>query len=197
MIITQLTHHELDGYGASTVVGAHADVRRIVHVSRYADVGPVVEAELVRLRRAELTEMLIITDLGLEPVAVDFITNFAAMNAKRGAERSHRLLVLDHHASSIDQLIAHERHPEPALGAPGPKRFDFGDPAIIVIVDETRCATRLAYDHHDLYGSHANDPDTSASLAVLVEGSKPSTFGAKTTRSSAGLSSSTRRSATT
>ena len=169
MTLTQLTHHDLDGYGASTVVGAHADVRRVVHVSRYADVGPVVETEMARLRRAEQSEMLIITDLGLEPVAVDFISNFAAMNAKRGAERGHRLLVLDHHASSIDQLIAHGRHPEPALGQPGPKRFDFGDPAISILVDDTRCATRLAYDHRDLYGSHSPDADTSAGLAVLIE----------------------------
>ncbi len=167
--ITQLTHHDLDGYGASTVVGAHADVGRVLHVTRYADVGPVVETELARLRRTEQSETMIITDLGLEPVAVNFITNFAAMNGKRGAERSHRLLVLDHHASSIDQLIAHGHHPEPATREPGPKRFDFGDPAIIVLVDETRCATRLAYDHRDLYGSHAPDADTSAGLAVLVE----------------------------
>ena len=169
MTITHLTHHDLDGYGASTVVGAHADVGRVVHVSRYTDVGPVVETELARLRRSEQTEMLIVTDLGLEPVAVDFITNFSVMNAKRGAERSHRLLVLDHHASSIDQLIAHGRHPEPATLEPGQKRFDFGDPAIIVIVDEKRCATRLALDYRDLYGSRAPDFDTSASLAVLVE----------------------------
>ena len=167
--ITQLTHHDLDGYGASTVVGAHADVGRVVHVSRYSDVGPVVETELARLRRAEQSETLIITDLGLESVAVNFITNFAAMNAKRGADRSHRLLVLDHHASSIDQLIAQGIHPEPPIGQPGPKRFDFGDPALIVIVDETRCATRLAFDYRDLYGSRAPDADTSAGLAVLVE----------------------------
>ena len=34
MKITQLTHHDLDGYGASTVVGAYADVSRVVHVAR-------------------------------------------------------------------------------------------------------------------------------------------------------------------
>ena len=169
MIINQLTHHDLDGYGASTVVGAYADVRQVVHVSRYADVGPVVETELARLRRTEQPEMLIITDLGLEPVAVDFITDFAAMNAKRGAERSHRLLVLDHHASSIDQLVAHGLHPEPAAGEAGPKRFDLGDPAIFVIVDETRCATRLAHDYRDLYAIRAPDADTSAGLVVLIE----------------------------
>lgn len=172
VIITQLTHHDLDGYGASTVVGAHAEVRRVVHVSRYSDVGPIVETELVRLRRTEQSEMLIITDLGLEPVAVSFIKDFAAMNAKREAERSHRLLVLDHHASSIDQLISHGLHPNPAAGEQGSKGFDLGDPAICVMVDETRCATRLAQDNRDLYASRAPDADTAAGLAVLIEAIK-------------------------
>src|SRR4051794_4516216 len=49
VIVTQLTHHDLDGYGASTIVGAFTDVARIVHIPRYSDVGPVLEAELKRL----------------------------------------------------------------------------------------------------------------------------------------------------
>ena len=168
--ITQLTHHDLDGYGASTVIAAYADVGRVVHVSRYADVGPVVEAELVRLRRAETPEMLIMTDLGLEPVAVSFITSFAAMNAKRGGERAHRLIVLDHHASSVNQLIAQGLHPASSTTTVGSGMcFDVGDPAITVMVDETRCATRLAYDHRDLYAAHVPDEGTAAELAVLAD----------------------------
>ncbi len=171
MKITQLTHHDLDGYGASTVVGAFADVSRVVHVSRYSDVGPLVEVELVRLRRAEQPEMLVMTDLGLEPVAVTFIKAFAAMNAKRGSERGHRLLVLDHHASSVDQLAAQGLLPALATATAGPglHRFSFDDPAIVVMVDETRCATRLAYDHRDLYAAKAPDAETAAGLAVLVD----------------------------
>ena len=171
MTITQLTLRDLDGYGASTVVGAYADVSRVVHVARYADVGSVVAAELVRLRRAERPEILVITDLGLEPVAVSFITDVAAMNAKRGGERAHRLLVLDHHASSVDALIAHGIHPAPAATTHGSdlKRFDVGHPAIVVMVDEARCATRLAYDHRDLYADRAPDADTLSGLASLVE----------------------------
>ena len=171
MTITQLTHHDLDGYGASTIVAAYADVSRVVHVSRYADVGPVVEAELARLRRVEQPEMLIMTDLGLEPVAVTFITNFAAMNAKRGIERAHRLLVLDHHASSVDQLIAQGLHrgSKVTTDEADLTRFDAGDPAITVIVDDTRCATRLAHDHRDLYAEHRPDAATAAELAVLVD----------------------------
>ena len=169
MTITQLTHHDLDGYGASTVIGAHADVSRVVHVSRYADVGPVVEAELLRLRRTERPELLIMTDLGLEPAAVSFIKSFAAINAKRGVEHSHRLLVLDHHASSTDQLKAHGFQPNPTAGGPALNRFDVGDPAIVAMVDETRCATRLAYDHRDLYAGQAPDAATAAELAVLIE----------------------------
>ena len=171
MPITQLTHHDLDGYGASTVVSAHAEVSRVVHVTRYADVGPIVEAELSRLRRADEPEMLIMTDLGLEPVAVSFIKAFAAMNAKRGSERVHRLIVLDHHASSVDQLAAQGVRLMPVAGddLPGLNRFSLDDPATVVMVDEARCATRLAYEHRDLYANRAPDADTAARLAVLVE----------------------------
>ena len=167
MKITQLTHHDLDGYGASIVVGAHADVSRVVHLSRYADVGPVLETEGAQLRRAEQPEMLIITDLGLEAAAIAFIIDFAAMNAKR-VGRAHRLLVLDHHASTVDQLAARGLHPSPANLGSDLKRYDLGDPAITVMVDETRCATRLAYDHRDLYARRAPDAGTAAALAVLV-----------------------------
>ncbi len=170
MKITQLTHHDLDGYGASTVVGSYADVSRVVHVSRYADVGPVVEAELARLRRSERPEMLIVTDLGLEAVAVTFIKAFAAMNAKRGRERSHTLLVLDHHASSIDQLALQglASCAWPGGDRPGLKCFSLDDPAIVVMVDESRCATRLAYDHRELYAGMTPEADVAAGLAVLV-----------------------------
>ena len=170
MRITQLTHHDLDGYGASTIVGAFADVGRVVHISRYSDVGPVVEAELGRLRRTEEPEMLILTDLGLEPVAVTFIKNFRAMNAKRGGGRSHRLIVLDHHASSLDQLAAQELTPVAAPGtdAPGLKQATMDDPAITVLIDEGRCATRLAYDHRDLYAGTTPDAETAAALLPLV-----------------------------
>lgn len=170
MTITQLTHHDLDGYGASTVARAYAEVSRVAHVSRYTDVGPVVETELKRLRRVEQPEMLLMTDLGLEPVAVTFIKAFAAMNAKRGPDRSHRLIVLDHHASSVDQLAAQGLGPAAAEVADGPhlKRFSLDDPAIVVMVDTSRCATRLAYDHRDLYASMTPDAETAAALATLV-----------------------------
>ena len=170
MKITQLTHHDLDGYGASTVVGTHAEVGRVVHVSRYSDVGPVVETELGRLRRAEQPEMLIMTDLGLEPVAVTFLKSFAAMNVKRSSDRVHRLLVLDHHVSSIDQLAAQGVVPGSASASdtPGLKRFSFDDPAIVVMVDETRCATRLAHEQRELYATRAPDAEVEAGIAALV-----------------------------
>lgn len=171
MKLTQLTHHDLDGYGASTVVRANADVDRVVHVSRYADVGPVVETELGRLRRAEQPEMLIVTDLGLEPVAVTFIKAFAAMNTKRGRDRSHKLVVLDHHASSIDQLALQGLVPEaspPGIDAPSLKQLSLDDPAIVVMIDESRCATRLAYDHRELYAGRTPEAENASALAVLV-----------------------------
>ncbi len=168
MKITQLTHHDLDGYGASTVAAAYADIARVVHVPRYSDVGPVVATELHRLTRATVPETLLITDLGLEAVAVTFIKDFAAMNMRRGAERHHRLIVLDHHASSVDQLAAQGLLPASSASEDWPnlKTFLPDDPAITILIDETRCATRLTSDHRDLYATKQPEPDA---LAVLVE----------------------------
>ncbi|MCJ2032889.1 dimethylmenaquinone methyltransferase [Methylobacterium sp. J-068] len=159
MNVTQITHHDLDGYGASTVVGQFADVSRIVHVPRYADVGPVVEAELKRLGKAAAPEMIVMTDLGLEAVAVSFIRGFAALNRRRDEAARHRLIVLDHHASSVDQLRDQKLEPRVAPEAPGVQRFDLEDPNIVVLIDETRCATRMAYEHRALYATREAGED--------------------------------------
>lgn len=170
MKLTQITHHDLDGYGAATVVRARADVDRIVHVSRYSDVGPVVAAELARLGRAGAPERLLMTDLGLEAAAVAFIRDMVALNARRPPDRQHRLAVLDHHASSLDQLAAGGFAPGEGLAAwPDLKVIATGDPAVSVLIDDTRCATRLASDHGDLYGAREPEPAVAAALAVMVE----------------------------
>ena len=171
MNTTQITHHDLDGYGASTVVALRADVDRVVHVSRYSDVGPLVAAELHRLARAPEPEMLLMTDLGLEPVAVAFIGDAVALNGRREKERRHRLVVLDHHASSLEQLAAGGLRPadEADPDWPGLKRIRTGDDAVTVLIDDTRCATRLAHDHADLYAARAVDAALRADLGVLVE----------------------------
>lgn len=159
MNVTQITHHDLDGYGASTVVGQFADVARIVHVPRYSDVGPVVEAELKRLGKASAPEMIVMTDLGLEAVAVTFIRNFAALNRRRDEAARHRLIVLDHHASSVDQLRDQKLEPRTEPDAPSVQHFDLDDSNIVVLIDETRCATRMAYEHRALYANRAADED--------------------------------------
>ena len=164
--ITQITHHDLDGYGASTVVGAFAEVDRVLHVARYSDVGPVVSAELKRLRRAAEPELLLLTDIGLEAGTVSFIKQFATMNAQR-TEARHRLLVLDHHLSSVEQLAAQGIVPAATDSTSTLKRFTFEDPELTVIVDEARCATKLAFDHRDLYATGAVEP--SPALSRLVE----------------------------
>ena len=64
MRLTQITHHDLDGYGASTVAAACAEVDRVIHVPRYSDVGPVFEEEVKRLAKAQASETLLMTDLG-------------------------------------------------------------------------------------------------------------------------------------
>jgi oligoribonuclease NrnB/cAMP/cGMP phosphodiesterase (DHH superfamily) len=168
LIVTQLTHHDLDGYGASTIVGILTDVARVVHVSRYADVGPIVDEELKRLAKTPEPEMLILTDLGLEPGTVKFIQSFAALNRRREAGQGHRLLVIDHHASSIDRLREGNLLPAGEAGAAGPKLFDLGDPGIVVMVDESRCATRIAYEERALYSDRTLGEDKAASLAALV-----------------------------
>jgi oligoribonuclease NrnB/cAMP/cGMP phosphodiesterase (DHH superfamily) len=150
--VTQITHHDLDGYGASTVVGSFVDVARIIHVSRYADVAPVVEEELKRLTGAAKAEMVIVTDLGIEAGTVKFIKSFAAMNLRRDEAARHRLIVLDHHASSAAQLA--QQGLQATSGEVGsPSTFDLADPLIKVLVDETRSATRMAYDHRDLFAT--------------------------------------------
>jgi oligoribonuclease NrnB/cAMP/cGMP phosphodiesterase (DHH superfamily) len=154
--VTQFTHHDLDGYGASTVVGSFVDVARIVHVSRYADVAPVVEEELKRLNAAAATEMIIITDLGLEAGTVKFIQSFAAMNRRREEAARHRLIVLDHHASSTDRLREHGLGTTAQAGQDGrPQALDLADPNITLLIDESRSATRMAYDHRELFATRA------------------------------------------
>ena len=166
MTVTQITHHDLDGYGASTVVGSYLALSAIIHVPRYADVGPVVETELKRLRAATNTELLLITDLGLEDVAVKFIRGFAALNRKRDAASRHRLIVLDHHASSLDRLAAHDLAPSSEVD--GLRTFDLDDPSITLLIDSTRCATRMAFDHRALYATRGVAPEIETKLATLV-----------------------------
>lgn len=157
--ITQITHHDLDGYGASTVVGQFAEVARIVHVPRYSDVGPVVETELKRLGKASAPEMIVMTDLGLEAVAVTFLRNFAALNRRREPEARHRLVVLDHHASSVDQLREQGLAPLADPATPSLQRFDLEDPNLVVLIDEACCATRMAYEHRALYATRESGED--------------------------------------
>ena len=168
MTLTQLSHHDLDGYGATTVAAAFAPVARTVHIPRYSDVGPVVEEELKRLGKAKETETILMTDLGLEAVAVTFIKKFAALNRRRDEGARHRLVVLDHHASSIDQMRAQGLEPIPDGERPALKRFDLDDPAITVLIDEERCATRMAYEQRALFAAHAVPDALDADLRAMV-----------------------------
>ncbi|MFE1599408.1 dimethylmenaquinone methyltransferase [Methylobacterium sp. ID0610] len=168
MSLIQITHHDLDGYGASTIVASFAHPDRIVHVPRYGDVGPVVNVELKRLSRAPSAETLLLTDLGLEEATIAFLRRFAALNRRREPGQAHRLIVLDHHASSIEQLqrqgLEHHCDPErPAL-----RRFDFDDPNLVVLIDEASSATRMAHEHRALFAGQEAEPDHAADLATLV-----------------------------
>jgi oligoribonuclease NrnB/cAMP/cGMP phosphodiesterase (DHH superfamily) len=167
--LTQITHHDLDGYGAATVVAAHADPACIVHVPRYSDVGPVVDDELKRLGRAAAGETLLVTDLALEEPTIAFLRRFVAMNRRRDPATAHRLIVLDHHASSTDQLRRQGLEPKPEPDHPGLSRLDLGDPAVVVLLDEGRSATWMTYAHRALFATREADPDRGADLAVMVE----------------------------
>ena len=166
MNATHITHHDLDGYGASTIAGLFRAITAVLHVPRYADVGPVLESEVKRLAKSPAPELLLITDLGLENEAVKLIRSFAALNGRRDAGKQHRMVVLDHHVSSLDQLRAHDLAPSSEQGAL--RTFDLGDPAVAVLIDPTRCATRMTYEHRALYGDREPDAATLKAVATLV-----------------------------
>ena len=165
MRLTQLTHHDLDGYGASTVAAACADVTRIVHIPRYSDVGPVLDDEVKRLGKAATSETLLMTDLGLEEQTIAGFKRFAAMNKKRETEK-HRLVVLDHHASSLDQLDRQGFTPGPVPEREGLRQAEFGDPGMTVLIDENACATAMTFAHRALFATR--EPERTDDLAALV-----------------------------
>jgi oligoribonuclease NrnB/cAMP/cGMP phosphodiesterase (DHH superfamily) len=167
--LTQLTHHDLDGYGASTVAAACATVGRVIHIPRYSDVGPVFEEEIKRLGKASAAETLLMTDLGLEEQTIAGFKRFAAMNRRRDTEK-HRLVVLDHHASSLDQLGRQGFEAAPVADRPGLHQADFGDPEITVLIDEDSCATAMTFTHRALFAQHEPErPDDLAALIAAVD----------------------------
>ncbi|WP_342107178.1 dimethylmenaquinone methyltransferase [Methylobacterium sp. SI9] len=167
MRLIQITHHDLDGYGASTVAAACASVERVVHVPRYSDVGPVLEDEIKRLGRASEGEILLMTDLGLEEQTIAGLKKFAALNKRREEGRKHRLVVLDHHASSLDQLRRLGLEPAADPARSGLNRVDLGDPEMSVLIEEDLCATRMTFEHRALFATHEPAADLSSLLAAV------------------------------
>lgn len=168
MHVTQISHHDLDGYGACVVAGSVASVKRVVHVPRYSDVGAVLQMEGERLAKASVPELLLVTDLSLEADAVQFIKSFAASNLKRPEERRHRLVVLDHHASSLEHLAAKGLKPLASTEAGTSEIYDAGDPLVHVAIDNARCATRMLFDERRLIADRSLEPDFEARLSTLV-----------------------------
>lgn len=167
MRLIQITHHDLDGYGASTVAAACATVERVVHVPRYSDVGPVLEDEIKRLSRAAEGETLLMTDLGLEEQTIAGLKKFAALNKRREEGKKHRLIVLDHHASSLDQMRRLGLEPAPDPARPGLNRVDMEDPGIAILIEEDICATRMTFEHRALFATHEPEADLSSLLAAI------------------------------
>ncbi len=165
MRLTQITHHDLDGYGASTVAAACAEVERVIHVPRYSDVGPVFEEEVKRLGKAQASETLLMTDLGLEEQTIAGLKRFATMNRRRDSEK-HRLVVLDHHASSAEQLARQGLEPIPVADRPGLSRSEFNDPEITLLIEEDSCATAMTMTHRVLFATH--EPERAEDLTALI-----------------------------
>ncbi|AIQ93804.1 MULTISPECIES: dimethylmenaquinone methyltransferase [Methylobacterium] len=167
MRLIQITHHDLDGYGASTVAAACATVERVVHVPRYSDVGPVFEDEIKRLGRAAEREILLMTDLGLEEQTIAGLRKFAAMNRRREDGQKHRLVVLDHHASSLDQMRRLGLEATADAARPALHRIDLGDPEIAVLIEDDICATRMTFEHRALFATHEPATDLSSLLSAV------------------------------
>ncbi|GLS47013.1 dimethylmenaquinone methyltransferase [Methylobacterium brachythecii] len=168
MDVTQISHHDLDGYGACVVAGYVADVKRVVHVPRYSDVGAVLQTESERLAKASAPELLLVTDLSLEADAVQFIKNFAAANLKRPEEQRHRLVVLDHHISSVEHLSAKGLTPLLSAEAGASASYDAGDSLVHVIIDTSRCATRMVFEHRALIADRTLAPDLEERFGTFV-----------------------------
>ncbi|WP_457104471.1 dimethylmenaquinone methyltransferase [Methylobacterium sp. P5_C11] len=167
MRLIQITHHDLDGYGASTVAAACATVERVVHVPRYSDVGPVFEDEIKRFGRAAESEILLMTDLGLEEQTIAGLKKFAAMNRRREDGQKHRLVVLDHHASSLDQMRRLGLEATADANRPALHRIDLGDPEIAVLIEDDICATRMSFDHRSLFADREPEIDLSCLLSAV------------------------------
>lgn len=179
MKITQITHNDLDGYGASAVVEAYVEVERVIHVARYRDMAGIFSAEVNRLAETDAPEMVIITDISLEQHTVETVKRFAAMNAERPG-REHRLVVMDHHASSHTWLTALGFHPLAERDARHPQACYFTVPSqplrdaarpdldpVVVLIDTTRSATKIAHHHAALYaGPDCQIRITAENLAV-------------------------------
>jgi hypothetical protein len=77
------------------------------------------------------------------------------------------LVVLDHHASSLDQLRRLGLEPVADPERSGLNRIDLGDPEIAVLIEEDICATRMAFDHRALFATREPEADLSSLLAAV------------------------------
>ena len=56
----------------------------------------------------------------------------------------------------------------PCRRRPGLTKVELSDPNVVVLIDEDRCATRLAYEHRELYASREVEAGTTEELETLV-----------------------------
>lgn len=173
--IVQITHNDLDGYGCSTVAAAAVPIARVGHVVRYSDVDAVLAAERERLRGTPAGETLLVTDIGVEPGFAGFMRGFARDNANRASP--HRLVVVDHHVSSVDRLrqrgLSVSDGTGPLAGclvAAPPEQPASAEPwaaPVVVVVDPSRSATRMVRELPFLFGG-VREPDAALDLLVAA-----------------------------
>lgn len=149
----QITHNDLDGYGAAAVAAGASAIERVIHVARYRDVLDILEGVARDALASESPVTILITDIAIEPATADRLASHGESLAAAG----HRIVVLDHHASSAS-----------ALSGPGWTRAGgaHAAPGCTVVIEVGKSATRIAAERQPLYAS--GQPAAKAAPANLV-----------------------------
>lgn len=154
MSIIQITHNDLDGYGASVVASILAPVAEVIHVTRYKDVVETLSSVVERVCASTHPTTVLMTDIGVERATALAIGEGAARLSAAG----HRLVVIDHHASSLEHLaLVAERDGE-----------SFESEGLSAVVDTGACATTLTARHAALYGAREGTSPLCVELCSLV-----------------------------
>lgn len=155
MKIVQITHNDLDGYGASTIAAMATRVSAVAHVTRYKDVVETFWSIVQAVKDDEEPTTILMTDIGIERQTALALVEGSAILEPKG----HRVVVLDHHASSVGELELVAVRDGNSYAARG----------LTAVVDETMSATSLTYAHAGLYGADGFSDPLCDELCKLVD----------------------------